>query len=412
MHSVARENLQAYLHSYKLSSNEPGIKLMHNSQKDDQHRKDVEYFAAIRSLQHAKVDFFTFLKSKKANFQRKPVAFAVQAMRDYDGSLDEKSPLKDHTISFQTNDFIHIHAIRERREADALVSLRLPSYSLLYPFLNFLNPQKFNSDWWIGRIVRSHSEFGFVPTARRLANYMVSDEDPTTVTTSQNTSDHPGQDRSRSIWEPKCPYKVVPSSRPIVFLGPTLQHSRLTQLLHLALREEILKYFGKKIKYVKSDIGSGQQTGDRRSARWLRGLRDSDYDRGQDENQEVELIMRMTSKLHLLLVDSPHIHTPDDVQHLPLSPIFFLIRVSDNKILAKLLRNTGTTRMAAEIEVANVLKTMNDDRVGGHDDEQLIARGFEMVIEENGLKEATWRIISYLEKYIHALHYHPREEEK
>ena len=45
------------------------------------------------------------------------------------------------------------------------------------------------------------------------------------------------------------------------------------------------------------------------------------------------------------------------------------------QILAKLLRNTGTTRMAAEIEVANVLKTMNDDRVGGHDDEQLIARG-------------------------------------
>ncbi|CDX47435.1 SH3 domain-containing protein [Caenorhabditis elegans] len=343
MHSVARENLQAYLHSYKLSSNEPGIKLMHNSQRDDQHRKDVEHFAALRALQHSK---------------RKHVAFAVQAMRDYDGSLDEKSPLKDHTISFNTNDFIHIHT-------------------------------KFNSDWWIGRIVRSHSEFGFVPTARRLANYMVSDEDPPVK---HNTSDH----QDRSIWEPKCPYKVVPSSRPIVLLGPTLQHSRLTQLLHLALREEILKHFGKNMKYVKSDIGSGQQSGDRKGARWLRGLRD--YDRGQDENQEVELIMRMTSKLHLLLVDSPHIHTPDDVQHLPLSPIFFLIRVSDNKILAKLLRNTGTTRMAAEIEVANVLKTMNDDR-------------FEMVIEENGLREATRRIISYLEKYIHALHYHHKDDE-
>uniref|UniRef100_A0A1I7TKQ6 SH3 domain-containing protein n=1 Tax=Caenorhabditis tropicalis TaxID=1561998 RepID=A0A1I7TKQ6_9PELO len=367
MHSVARENLQSYLHSYKLSSNEPGIKLIHNSQNDDQHRKEVEYFAALRSLEHSK---------------RKHVAFAVQAMRDYDGSLDEKSPLKDHTISFQTNDFIHIHA-------------------------------KFNSDWWIGRIVRSHSEFGFVPTARRLANYMVSEDDPTQGLGTQNTSDHPAQDRSRSIWEPKCPYKVVPSSRPIILLGPTLQHSRLTQLLHLALREEILKHFGKKIKYVKSDIGSGQQNSDRKGTRWLRGLRDSDYDRGQDENQEVELIMRMTSKLHLLLVDSPNIHTPDDVQHLPLAPIFFLIRVSDNKILAKLLRNTGTTRMAAEIEVANVLKTMNDDRVGvPDDDEQLIARGFEMVIEENGLREATWRIISYLEKYIHALHYHTKDDEK
>lgn len=86
------------------------------------------------------------------------------------------------------------------------------------------------------------------------------------------------------------------------------------------------------MKYIKSDIGSGQQSGDRRGARWLRGLRDSEYDRGQDENREVELITRMTSKLHLVLVDSPHIHTPDDVQHLPLAPIFFLIRVSDNKV--------------------------------------------------------------------------------
>lgn len=47
----------------------------------------------------------------RVSLQRKHVAFAVQALRDYDGSLDEKSPLKDHTISFQTNDFIHIHTV-------------------------------------------------------------------------------------------------------------------------------------------------------------------------------------------------------------------------------------------------------------------------------------------------------------
>lgn len=34
-----------------------------------------------------------------------------------------------------------------------------------------------------------------------------------------------------------------------------------------------------------------------------------------------------------------------------------------------------------------------------------------MVIEENGLREATRRIISYLEKYIHALHYHHKDDE-
>lgn len=70
MHSVARENLQSYLHSYKSSSKEvsedsgdhdvfwmfqPGIQIIHNSNKDDQQRKSIEHFAALKSLRHAKV---------------------------------------------------------------------------------------------------------------------------------------------------------------------------------------------------------------------------------------------------------------------------------------------------------------------------------------------------------------------
>ncbi|CAB3407359.1 unnamed protein product [Caenorhabditis bovis] len=334
MHSVARENLQAYLHSYKSSSKEPGIPIIHNSSVDERRRKHHEHISAIQALEGAR---------------KRHVAFAVQAQRDYDGSVDERAPIKGKTVSFANGDFIHIFV-------------------------------KFNAHWWIGRIVRSHSEFGFVPTARRLANYMIDEDVPPPPPPPPSQNQH-----EKSIWEPKCAYKVVPCSRPIIFLGPTLQHSRLTQLLHLALREEVLKHFGKKMKYLKSDIGCSLQGAERgRGARWLRGGREN---RDANENQEVELIMRMTSKLHLVLVDSPHIHTPDD-------------------ILCKLLRNTGSTRMTAEIEVANVLKTMNNDRVG---DEELLASGFDMVIEENGLKEATWRIISFLEKYLHALHYHPNE---
>lgn len=36
---------------------------MHNSQRDDQHRKDVEHFAALRALQHSKVGRITILHS-------------------------------------------------------------------------------------------------------------------------------------------------------------------------------------------------------------------------------------------------------------------------------------------------------------------------------------------------------------
>ncbi|CAD6194756.1 unnamed protein product [Caenorhabditis auriculariae] len=321
MHSAAREHFQAYLNAYKYSTREQGTPLVHNSAADDKWKKHRAHRAAVQALRDVK---------------DVPAAFAVQAQRDYDGSLDQKTPLKEAVISFAAQEFIHIHL-------------------------------RYNDYWWIGRLVKVGSPFGFVPTPRRLAGYMVSE-----------VEESPAQGKEKDIWEPPCPYTVVPSTRPIVLLGPTSPNSRLTQLLHLALREEILKHFGDQIRYLKSDIGNGsgapgRERSSRHPTRWLReGFRTARENREDDEQREVETMWRLTSRLHLLLLDSPNIHTPDDVQHLPLAPIFFLIRVSDSNILLRLLRQTNSSRVAHEIEVANTLMNMNDDRVGddGKKDEE------------------------------------------
>nr|CDJ81356.1 Src homology-3 and Voltage-dependent calcium channel domain containing protein [Haemonchus contortus]CDJ90731.1 Src homology-3 and Voltage-dependent calcium channel domain containing protein [Haemonchus contortus] len=324
MHAIARENLQHFLYSYKESPKEQGLRLIHDAKKSQALRREREHQRALQNLRAA------------VNLK---VAFAVRANSAYDGALEDESPIQKKTISFKKGDFIHIY-------------------------------KRYTHDWWIGRVVAAESTIGFVPTARRLARLTEEQVDEREKSTDKNTI----VAREAEIWEYPNPYTVVPSTRPIILLGPCYQSSRLTQLMHAAVRSAIVKKFGSRVRRLTTDIGE----------------KGSSKARVDINERELRLITAMTEDLHLILLECPNISTPGDVAHLNMAPILFLFRISNRKILLKLLKKTGIKGHSA-IAGADFLNQLAPDQV-------------DVIIEDNGLHEATNKIFKFLEAYWLALH--------
>ncbi|XP_067089006.1 voltage-dependent L-type calcium channel subunit beta-1 [Osmerus mordax] len=214
----------------------------------------------------------------------KPVAFAVRTNVGYNSGPNDDVPVQGMAISFEAKDFLHIK-------------------------------EKYNNDWWIGRLVKEGCEVGFIPSPVKLENTrllqeqrmrqnrlsssksggsssldvatgtrrptppgtahvdmptMTYDLDPLDLD-AEEPPEPQGDPRSSkgnagSVTSPQAnahrlpffkkmehvpPYDVVPSMRPIILVGPSLKGYEVTDMMQKALFDFLKHKFEGRISITR-----------------------------------------------------------------------------------------------------------------------------------------------------------------
>lgn len=80
----------------------------------------------------------------------------------YDGRIDEDSPVHGNAVSFECKDFLHI-------KVSCALAAPVDCGSRQLSYINVCDLQeKFDNDWWIGRLVKEGCDMGFIPSPIKL----------------------------------------------------------------------------------------------------------------------------------------------------------------------------------------------------------------------------------------------------
>lgn len=86
----------------------------------------------------------------------------------YCGALDEDCPVQGAAVNFDAKDFLHIKEVSgDLRSVRADQTDVTPTPTPHQPFCCALS-QKYNNDWWIGRLVKEGADIAFIPSPLRL----------------------------------------------------------------------------------------------------------------------------------------------------------------------------------------------------------------------------------------------------